>query len=134
MNPLYIVYTVIPICLTIIISILLLRNKKCPTLPSPSPSPSPSLTPSPSPTLPTAGEYIDHVQNKCMACCTGGPTPEGDPSYCDQYIKYRITECERNGSGCSRTTSCFRDCFQERQKNISEPLDKDTLDFCRQQC
>ena len=129
MNPWYVVYTVIPICLTIIISILLLR-KNCASITHLCPSPSKVV----SSKLSTAGEYIDHIQNKCLTCCTGGPTPEGDPSYCDQYIKYRITECEKDGSGCSRTTSCFSDCFNQRQKDISAPLDKDTLDFCRKEC
>ena len=86
----------------------------------------------------TAGEYIENVEKKCNFCCIGQGAHDSctskDHSYCDQYIKYKITECERDGSGCRRTSDCFKQCFKQRQHDLDTPLEKDVLEFCRHEC
>lgn len=98
------------------------------------PQSTPQSTMTPTPKLPYPGDYIDSLQDKCMSCCSGNFTVENDPTYCNQYIKYKVTECENDGTGCQRTTDCFKDCFKKRQSDLGDRLTQDTLDFCRSTC
>ena len=76
-----------------------------------------------------AGQYIDKKQDKCNLCCHyPRQLPKDDPTYCDMYDKYAITEC---GDKCQETTKCLTDCFKTRQHHLGEPLSKETLSYCR---